>query len=731
MNVVIIGGGAAGLFAGWLLRKEGIEVTILEASDHVGGLSRSFVWHDFTCDLGTHRLFTTDEATLRAIMEITPLVRHSRRSQLYFQGQWLHDPVNIPELLLHSSFKKAVALLYDYLRPSSIEGERSFDDFVEKRYGETLNALFFRPYTQKLFKVPTSQISYRWAESKVRIAGFLDFLRESNKKKFYYFYYPVEGGFGAILRDLEAQLGNSIQRQSKVIGFRWQGKRITAVQYTYQGETKEVSADHVISTLPLSSLAKLLGIEASLTYRTVNFVYLWLNKPRLTENHWLYFIDEDIHTNRMVEFKNLSPVSQPSETTIVCAEVTGDFSDKQLVEGVISDLHRTRLLKPDEEVLDTMVIPYPFAYPIYRIDYNQAVSRVLQAIGRFENLTSAGRAAEFQHYELDDVFRRVTRVVYELTSSRQKSRQRSVKMTNAEYPVVYSVILTYNHYDDTEECLHSLQKSTYPNLKVLVVDNASTDQTPQKIREHFPTVEIIENQRNLGVPWGYNVGISYALRQGADYILLLNNDTVLAPQTVDALVEAARQQPDVGIFVPKILYYDDDRHIWAVGGRHRKFPPAHVLIGRDQRSDLFNEPIDLEYAMTCALLIPRQTFEQVGLLDPGYFFYFDDWDFSQRVRNAGLRIRFVPTATIWHKASKTTGATPKAFFWRTWGMSSARFYRRHSSPISAMFHIGYILLRETLKGNAKMLPAFLTGVKEGYQTPLGEIPAITDIHTDL
>jgi len=133
----------------------------------------------------------------------------------------------------------------------------------------------------------------------------------------------------------------------------------------------------------------------------------------------------------------------------------------------------------------------------------------------------------------------------------------------------------------------------------------------------------------------------------------------------------------------------------------------------------------IEYAPSCRLLIHRRAFEQVGLFDPGYFFLFDDWDFSERVRAHGLNIWYTPNTFLWHKVSKTTQGPHSPLFWHTYGASIARFYRRHGRPVwfSLPVHVGYIMLREFLwKRNWESLSYFREGVSLGMQSPIGSLP---------
>jgi GT2 family glycosyltransferase len=244
----------------------------------------------------------------------------------------------------------------------------------------------------------------------------------------------------------------------------------------------------------------------------------------------------------------------------------------------------------------------------------------------------------------------------------------------------------------------------------------------------FPVVRVVQTGQNLGVAGGFNAGIVPALQAGAEHVFILNNDTIVEPDIICVLVAAAQAHPDYGILMPKILCYSARDRIWSVGARYRPFPPAIVMLGLDKPdAPPYTEPRLLEYAPTCALFIPRQVFEQVGLLDDGYFFYYDDWDYSLRVRQAGYKIAYIPQARLYHKVSRTIqkkGRPP--FFWRTWGRSGARFYRRHGRPavLAALVHLGYLVLREGFRNGPATMQHFVAGVVEGFHQPLTPYPTL-------
>ncbi len=398
---------------------------------------------------------------------------------------------------------------------------------------------------------------------------------------------------------------------------------------------------------------------------------------------------------------------------------------------MIADLERIGLVRR-EEVLDSMVVQEKYAYPVYDDIFDSTMQTAQQTLSQYSNLHLVGRAAEFRHREVDDNLVsaiETVRTIVERMPARAEmpaislGEERVPMPEAARQPIVHAVILTFDHYEDTHECLESVFAAEYPDIKVVIVDNGSSDGTQERVRQDFPSVHVIENGQNIGVPAGYNIGFQYALEQGADYILMLNNDTVIPADMIQELLSVGGEDPSTGIIMPKVLYHGSDDRVWSSGGRYRAFPPAILMT--DKRTEYQDRTRLIEYAPGCGLLIHRRAFERAGLFDPGYFFLWDDWDFSERVRAHGLNIWYAPNAHMWHKVSTTTQGPRSPLFWRTMGSSIARFYRRHGRPVwlQLPLHIGYVVLREFLwKRNWAYWSDFWAGVREGLQKPLGSLP---------
>lgn len=730
-QVAILGAGIAGLSSAWLLKKQGVDFILFEKQDYIGGLARSFQWNGFYCDFAAHRLFTTDEVVLQQLLNLVPMGRHVRRSKIYLRGHWMRDPLDVVELVTNLPLHQRIGILWHYLaRPRGLADD-NFEHYVLRRYGKSLHRLFFKPYTEKLFGIPGKDISVYWARQKVRLASPLDHYRENTKTKFQYFYYPIQHGYGAIANRLYEEVREQVLLETQVTGFATDGQRIRAVHYQKNGEQHSLPVEHVISTLPLPITGRMLGHTFQMNYRKVDAVYLLVERDYASDYHWIYFVDSDIAINRMVEFKNMSPVDTPEGRTVVCAEVTQDHPDP--AAKVIADLDRIGLVKR-EEILDSMVVQEKFAYPVYDQYFDATMQIAQETLNSYNNLHLVGRAAEFRHREVDDnlvsAIETARKITFDLVAAHLipevKPLEEEISMPDkTRPPSIYAVILTLNHYEDTHECLQSVQATDYPDLKVVLVDNGSEDGTPDQVRRDFPSVQVIENGQNIGVPAGYNIGFQHALNQGADYILMLNNDTVITPDMIKELLAVGGDDLQTGIIMPKVLYHGSQDKVWSSGGRYRAFPPAILMT--DNRKDYQERTRLIEYAPGCGLLIHRRAFERAGLFDPGYFFLWDDWDFSERVRAHGLKIWYAPNARMWHKVSTTTQGPRSPLFWRTMGSSIARFYRRHGRPfwLQLPVHLGYVVLREFFwKRNWAYWSDFWAGVREGLQKPLGSLPRV-------
>jgi len=278
-----------------------------------------------------------------------------------------------------------------------------------------------------------------------------------------------------------------------------------------------------------------------------------------------------------------------------------------------------------------------------------------------------------------------------------------------KWPRVAIIILNWNGWKDTIECLESLLRIDYPNCHIIVVDNGSSDDSIEKIKswargeipvessffEFDPSIKpvlIIEDdqstiesanllnpkknsieslnsrslvllrmKKNMGFAGGSNIGIIFALRDPTvKYIWLLNNDTVVPAQALTLLVNESIKNPAVGILSPKICYYSRPDCIWFAGGKLGYLRVAGYNLGIDTLDSPKYDGLKLCTFITgCAMLIKRELVEAIGLLDPLYFLYYEDVDFSWRAINEGWDLGTYLDSVIYHKVSSSTSKGPR------------------------------------------------------------------------
>lgn len=223
--------------------------------------------------------------------------------------------------------------------------------------------------------------------------------------------------------------------------------------------------------------------------------------------------------------------------------------------------------------------------------------------------------------------------------------------------LIYIIVLNWNGLPDTVECVESCRTLTYSRFRLVIVDNGSTDGSASVVRKRFPDVEVIETGCNLGFAGGNNVGIRHALENGADCIWLLNNDTVVEPDTLSALVAVMEGDRKAGMVGSKIRYFDARDRLWYAGAFLDGRVPYRCGHRGLNEEDLgqYDDAGETGYVTGCSLLVRRELIEQIGLLDEGLFLYFEDTDWGARARSSGWKLLYAPQSLVLHKASATMG----------------------------------------------------------------------------
>jgi protoporphyrinogen oxidase len=445
-HCVILGGGLAGLACGYEMAKAGLRVTLLEREPHVGGMASSFEEgdratagepdSDYWChDFGPHRFHTDEKELLRHVEEILGDNKtwKKRLSRIFLFGEFYDYPLELSNVLRKMSWIRIAGILSDYVWVRILDTlnmvdyqDRNFKEWVERRFGRTLADIFFVQYTEKTWGIPATEISAVWASQRISLLNLTDtiiktIMKPRNKPRTLVtdFVYPRVGGIGELALGYQRRIeefGGTVIVGAPAIRVHRDGSRVTRVEYQRDGEKHFLEADEFISTIPVTQLARSVVPSApegvrncirSLGYVSIVFIFLKIDRDRVSPNHWIYLPEKKLTVHRISEFKNFSTCAAPAGKTMVCAEITCRAGDEiwradpeALTRIAVDDLASVGLIRP-EEVLDSHVRRVPFAYPLYNLSYMENLKPVLDFVRSLENLETGGRQGLFRYNNMD------------------------------------------------------------------------------------------------------------------------------------------------------------------------------------------------------------------------------------------------------------------------------------------------------------------------------------------
>ena len=250
-------------------------------------------------------------------------------------------------------------------------------------------------------------------------------------------------------------------------------------------------------------------------------------------------------------------------------------------------------------------------------------------------------------------------------------------------PKVSIIILNWNGWADTLECLASLNRLDYNNFEIILIDNASKERPPL-VSVQFLKLAIFQifNEKNLGFAGGNNQGIKIALERGADYVLLLNNDTTIETDFLSKLIEAGENNKAYGIFGPVIYCSDEPEKIWFAGGQFNwlKTRGSHIFI---KPSEEFKK---VDYITGCCLLAKKTVIEKIGLLSEDYFLYYEDADYCERAKKHNIKLWYDPSIVIWHKNAQSTDGSGSVTHQKYQKKAQMRFALKYA-PLRTKLHV--------------------------------------------
>ena len=429
---IIIGAGPAGLSAAETLSKTGRTFTVLEATDHTGGISATIKHNDFYFDLGGHRFFTKNNEIDKYVSDLLgdEQVLVDRSSKILLNGKFFDYPLRPINAIFGLGPLTAASIIFNYMlerftfnRPPP----RSLEDWVISQFGKTLYMLFFKTYTEKVWGIDCNRISAAWGVQRIKglslRTAIIDAFWKQRKKDaaslVKHFTYPKKG-IGVICEKLAATIRepNHLLFNAPATEVFHDGKRITAVSYRGTGGEGKIETDFVISSMPITELICSLRplppdeiLEASrwLKYRDLVCVALMFSKPSVTDQTWIYVHDPLIDFGRLHEPKNWSNNMAPPDKSCVVFEYfcnEGDAiwnaSDEELYEKTKNDFRKSNIVpQANDAVFDYKVVRTAKTYPLYEIGFSRHLLKIRDYLKGFENLQLVGRYGTYKYNNLD------------------------------------------------------------------------------------------------------------------------------------------------------------------------------------------------------------------------------------------------------------------------------------------------------------------------------------------
>jgi len=223
-------------------------------------------------------------------------------------------------------------------------------------------------------------------------------------------------------------------------------------------------------------------------------------------------------------------------------------------------------------------------------------------------------------------------------------------------PKVFVLILSYNGVKWLKECLPTVLAMDYPNYETVVIDNGSADETQSFLCEQFPQVQVVTLQPNRGYAGGFDAGLEYAAHHGADYFLVMNNDTEIHPHALTALVETAQSHARAGFVTGKVYFHDRRDVLQSVGKKEDRISWVGGHIGYEETdAGQYDQVAERVFADDIYTLVSRKMYDEIGGYDVQFYLHCEEFDWQLRAKKTGWRIYFTPDAKLWHHGSVTTG----------------------------------------------------------------------------
>jgi len=264
------------------------------------------------------------------------------------------------------------------------------------------------------------------------------------------------------------------------------------------------------------------------------------------------------------------------------------------------------------------------------------------------------------------------------------------------------IIVNYNSYEVTKQTILSLGKTSYTDYDIILVDNASTDGSGEKLKTDFPAIHFIASSENKGFAGGNNLAIQFALENDYTYILLLNPDVEVEPDFLEPLINKLDAEPKIGAVQPLIYFHHDKERIWNAGASYHALWGNTPVIGYNQKDpgqSFRSIQRTIDWITGCAFMVKAEAIKKAGPLDETYFMYYEDADWSLAIKKAGYDLAYIPESVIYHIAgfsqkTKAGNISPNTHYNNI--RSRIIFLKKHTPfvylPTTLLYQSIYIIL---------------------------------------
>lgn len=451
-QITILGGGPAGLAAGFYAQKQALSFNLYEAGNRVGGNCITLVHDGFRFDSGAHRFHAKDADITQDMKELMGerMPQIYAPSQIYTQNKFIDFPLTPLNLLRKLGMKEILKAGGEFMKSrlkAKQTGSASFEEVTIQTYGKTIADRFLLNYSEKLWGIPPDQLSPEVAGKRLSGLNLRTFIKEAfqgNKAKTEHidgsFYYPLSG-IGEIFDRMENTFDPlHIHKKSAVTKIFHHKKRITAIEINHNHTIEIAEGTQIISTLPVSVFLRMFDpvvpeavwqVLESIRFQHLMLVAVFLNKPAISPNASLYFPDKDIVFTRVVEPRNRSLAMSPTGKTSLIAEIPyseisplWSWSNADFVTKTQQNLVDTGLIKP-EEIVGTTTYQIKYAYPVLDLEYPQKIAQLMGYLEQFTNLHLSGRGGKFVYGHIHDMMRYGKDVVEEIKNTLPNNSNRT------------------------------------------------------------------------------------------------------------------------------------------------------------------------------------------------------------------------------------------------------------------------------------------------------------------